>query len=327
MNAKPFEPTSSRLAQARRDGDHPLSHDCVAVAAFASALAGLAFSLPPAIGLAREAVARAAVRAPISAELFLFVPVVIVTTAAFVGAMLATLAQTRSLVLQAPGLRWERLSPAAIRRLVSLESLRVAVGAGLAVACLGIAVGIMVASGLARPPVALESAARAACNALLAAFALTIAVGSLLAIIDLRERYASWRGRLRMTVEEARRDQREHDGDPQTRARRRRLHKTLLRGSLRDVRRASFVVVNPTHLAVALRYAPPEVAVPAILVRASERAALRLREAAERAGIPLIENVALARALWAHGSLGPIPRELYLGVAQIIASLQSEMPA
>ena len=165
-------------------------------------------------------------------------------------------------------------------------------------------------------------AGRPAPDAIGKSLEIALVAGMVSALCDLLGTRAAWRRRLRMTHDELRRDLREHDGDPQTRARRRRLHRFVLRGGLRAVRRASFVVVNPTHLAIAVRYAPPETPVPAILVRAADGGALRVKDLARQLGIPTIEDQMLARALYAHEALGPIPPELYLAVAQIIAMLQ-----
>ena len=100
------------------------------------------------------------------------------------------------------------------------------------------------------------------------------------------------------------------------------MHRALVRGTTARTREASFVVVNPTHVAVAIRYAPPAVPVPEILVRAADEAALRVREIARASRIPIVENIALARSLYASGSASaPIPRDAYVAVAQVIAEL------
>jgi flagellar biosynthesis protein FlhB len=82
------------------------------------------------------------------------------------------------------------------------------------------------------------------------------------------------------------------------------------------------VVVNPTHIAIAVRYAPPGVPVPEILVRAADEAARSVRELAAAHGIPIVENVALARALYATGEAGSaIPSPTFVAVARVIAEL------
>ena len=125
-----------------------------------------------------------------------------------------------------------------------------------------------------------------------------------------------------MTFDEFKRDAKEQDGDPQAKSRRKQLHRTLVRGGIGRTREASFVVVNPTHIAIALRYAPPAVPVPEIIVRAADASALEVRAIAERARIPVVEDVALARLLWRSGEAGrPIPADSFVAVATAIAAL------
>jgi flagellar biosynthesis protein FlhB len=192
-------------------------------------------------------------------------------------------------------------------------------------------IGIDAASGVARSTLAVAAAlaaiglaTRPDPNAIVRVVEAVTGVGIVAASIDVLFVHKSWHRRLRMTHDELRRDMREHDGDPQTRMRRRRLHRTMVRGSLRHIRRATFVVVNPTHVAIALRYVAEETPVPMILVRAADAGALRVKKLAVDAGIPTIEDPPLARRLFALDALGPIPPELYLAVAQIIAMLNRE---
>jgi flagellar biosynthetic protein FlhB len=91
---------------------------------------------------------------------------------------------------------------------------------------------------------------------------------------------------------------------------------------MRRIKDASFVVTNPEHVAVALEYRPPTVPVPRVLVRALDEAARRVREIASSYGIPIVENAALARALYRDGRSGrPIPHEHYVAVAEVVAAL------
>jgi flagellar biosynthesis protein FlhB len=125
-----------------------------------------------------------------------------------------------------------------------------------------------------------------------------------------------------MSLEEFKRDLREQDGDPMARARRKAAHRAIVRGSLQRLREAAFVVTNPTHLAIALEYAPPKVVVPRVLIRAADEAALLVRSRARELNIPVIENVPLARELFAKANPGEyIPQETYVAVAEIVAAL------
>ena len=125
-----------------------------------------------------------------------------------------------------------------------------------------------------------------------------------------------------MSLEERKREQKEEEGDATARGRRRSLHRALLRGGIVKLKEAAFVVVNPTHVAVALAYAPPRVAVPKVLVRALDDVALRVRALAAHHDIPVVENPVLARALYRDGRSGePIPHEHYLAVAEVVIAL------
>jgi len=217
------------------------------------------------------------------------------------AAALATFAQTHGLSLRALTLRLQLAPPLGIDAASGVARSTLAIVAGLAIVCC-----------VVRPvPEALARVVEA-----------MLALGTIAALVDMFVVRKAWRRRLRMSFDEFRREMREHDGDPQARARRRRLHRQMMRGSLRNVRRATFVIVNPAHLAIALRYIPDETPVPMILVRAADDAALRVKRLAAEVRIPTIENPPLARQLYAHDALGPIPPELYLAVAQIVAALQ-----
>jgi flagellar biosynthesis protein FlhB len=301
---KRFEPTQSRLERARREGDHPLSRDAVAVGTSCGALLGLIAMLPLArsvTGESMRAVLAAGATSRLATALALTVAVVAACGAA--GCVLTTFGQTRGIALRPLAIRLNLTPPLGLDAASGVARSTLAVLAALASIALAI-----------RPdPAAIVRVVQSA-----------LAVGIVAASVDVLFVRKSWLRRLRMTHEELRRDMREHDGDPQARMRRRRLHRTLVRGSLRHIRRATFVVVNPTHVAIALRYVADETPVPMILVRAADDWALRVKKLASEAGIPAIEDPPLARRLYALDALGPIPPELYLAVAQIIATLNRE---
>jgi flagellar biosynthesis protein FlhB len=149
-----------------------------------------------------------------------------------------------------------------------------------------------------------------------------ILVGAAFAGVDYLLARRRWLRDIKMTFEEIRRDQKENDGDPHARSRRKTLHRSFTRGSIGRTKEASFVIVNPTHVAIAIRYAPPAVAVPEILVRAVDAGALSVKAIAREHGIPIVENVVLARALYAQGEAGrAIPSPTFVAVARVIAEL------
>ena len=221
--------------------------------------------------------------------------------------------------------RGERLSPVAgLGRILSAETLMHSLRASLAFTC---AAAAMLPVMLERLPAVLEAtgaqrgaAAAWRCTGELALTA--AAVGSLFSIAEYAAARRTWLQKLRMTFEERKREAKEEEGDSVARGRRRALHRALVRGGLGRVCEAAFVVTNPDHVAVALEYRPPAVAVPRVLVRALDEAALEVRTLARAHRIPIVENVLLARALYRDGRAGdPIPHAHYVAVAEVVAAL------
>jgi flagellar biosynthetic protein FlhB len=127
--------------------------------------------------------------------------------------------------------------------------------------------------------------------------------------------------RMRMSRREMRDEHKEREGDPRIRARLRELRLAWLRRArqLAGVRRADLLVTNPTHLAVALEYRHGEMPAPAIVARGSGELARRMREEARRHGVPVVEHVPLARALFALDEAERlVPEEHFEAVARIL---------
>lgn len=127
---------------------------------------------------------------------------------------------------------------------------------------------------------------------------------------------------LRMSVHEVREERAEAEGRPEARARRQASVKSARDVRVGAIRKATAVIANPTHVAVALRYAPPRVDVPVVVSRGADLAAILVRSLAVLNDIPVIESPELARTLFARAALGePIPEECYAAVAAIFALL------
>jgi type III secretion protein U len=128
---------------------------------------------------------------------------------------------------------------------------------------------------------------------------------------------------LMMTREEVKREHKESEGDPHHKNQRKALHRQLAAGGpARGVQKASVVVVNPTHIAVALRYATEECEAPYLVAKGREGDALALRREAERLGISVVRDVPLARSL-VHYDVGEeIPEELYQAAAAVLRVAQ-----
>ena len=145
------------------------------------------------------------------------------------------------------------------------------------------------------------------------------AVGLVLGLVDLVIVRRAWRERHRMSKDEVRREYREAEGDPELKAKRKRAHQEALAGSIVNaVKQATVVIVNPTHLACALRYVDTEDGAPQLVAQGQGELARRIVEAAHAYGIPCVRDVPVARAL-AELEIGDeIPEALYEAVAEIL---------
>ena len=133
---------------------------------------------------------------------------------------------------------------------------------------------------------------------------------------------------LMMTREELKREYKESEGDPHHKGQRKALHRQLAQGGpARGLQKASAVVVNPIHIAVALRYDATECDAPYLVAKAREQDAIALRREAERLGIPVVRDIPLARSL-VHYDVGEeIPSELYEAAAAVLRVALEEVTA
>lgn len=126
---------------------------------------------------------------------------------------------------------------------------------------------------------------------------------------------------LKMTKQEVRDEHKQRTGDPHVRGHLRRRQYRLARSrTIALVRTADVVVTNPTHFAVALQYDPSKANAPRVVSKGADSMAKRIREEAERCGIPIVEDPPLARYLHATCEVDElIPAEIFLAVAQLLA--------
>lgn len=141
-----------------------------------------------------------------------------------------------------------------------------------------------------------------------------------LAAFDLWFQHWNFRRRNRMSIMEVRREHKESEGDPHIRSRRRGLHREVSEAAMLDsVRKANVVVVNPTHIAVALYYESGETDLPVVVAKGEGEMARSIRRIAEEEGIPIMHNVDLARRLRSGAPLNQyIPEELIEPVAAVL---------
>jgi flagellar biosynthetic protein FlhB len=143
----------------------------------------------------------------------------------------------------------------------------------------------------------------------------------ILAILDYAFQRFEYEKDLRMTRQEIKEEYKEHEGDPQIKARIKRIQREMSRKRmLKEVEKADVVVTNPTHVAVALRYDMEKDAAPVVVAKGERLIAEKIKEIAQKFGVPIVENKPLARALFEMAEIGmQIPAKLYRAVAEVLA--------
>jgi flagellar biosynthetic protein FlhB len=148
--------------------------------------------------------------------------------------------------------------------------------------------------------------------------------GTLLVLIGVLDYfYEKWQYEesLKMTKQEVKDEYRQSEGNPEVRgAVKRRQREFARRRMMAAVPKATVVVTNPTHFAVALEWDELKMEAPVVTAKGADLVAKRIREIAQQHGVPIMENPPLARTLYAKVELDQaIPPNLYAGVAQVIA--------
>ncbi len=244
---------------------------------------------------------------------------------AALGGVLGNLLQNGGLVSLAITAKLERLNPLeGVKRMLSRETLAHSLRASLAFGCAAAAMAPLIALSASAflQESTLGGVVAAAWGAAREIAVAACAVGICFSVAEYGAARRQWLRKLRMSFDERKRETKEEEGDPGARARRRALHRASLRGGMRRLKDAAFVVTNPQHVAVALEYRPVQVPVPRVLLRAADAAAIRTRAVAASYRIPIVENAPLARALYRDARAGePIPHAHYLAVAQVVVAL------
>lgn len=152
---------------------------------------------------------------------------------------------------------------------------------------------------------------------------------AVLATADLFWSRYFWFSELRMTRQEVKDEMKQSEGDPIVRSRLRSLARDRSRRRMiAAVPKATLVIANPTHYAVALRYVRDEGPAPLVVAKGADLVALKIREVAEANEIPVIEDKALARALYDSVQVDQlIPPAFYKAVAEIVLHLMKKTPA
>jgi flagellar biosynthetic protein FlhB len=146
-----------------------------------------------------------------------------------------------------------------------------------------------------------------------------VAMLAVVAIADYLFQYRQWFERQKMSLQEMKEEFKQSEGDPHVKARLRQLRAARMKKRMMAaVPKASVVITNPTHYSVALSY-ERGMSAPVCVAKGADNIALKIREVAKAHDIPIVENVPLARALYATVEIdGEIPVEHYHAVAEII---------
>lgn len=142
----------------------------------------------------------------------------------------------------------------------------------------------------------------------------------LLGMVDFIYQKYDYKKNLNMTKQEIKDEYKESEGDPYIKSLRRQKYKQLSKQMLKDVESATVIITNPTHLAIAVRYDKERDQVPVVVAKGADYVAEKIREAASKNNIPIMENKPVARAMYRSVEVGqPIPLDFYEAIAEMIA--------
>jgi len=334
---KTEKPTDKRLKDARKKGDVPKSKEItstltllvwLALGAMAIPLVGqrvvtltgrvieavtqpFSFSAPAMGWLALETV--------LWATGLLLVPVIVV------GLLVEFLQAGPVFAMEKVKPNAEHLNPAAgVKRMFSMDNL-VEVLKAVAKTALLFAIGWLVLRSLMPQFALLSTAPPGAIGDALWALSLrllawTLGVFALVSVLDIVWQRHSFTKKNRMSLRDIRQEMKESEGDPHIKAQRRQTHQEWSqRNAANAAAQANVLLVNPTHVAIAIDYDRETCPVPTIAAKGEDDTARAMREAAEAAGVPIVRNIPLARDLLARGEEGEvIPRDTFDVMAEVI---------
>ncbi len=250
-----------------------------------------------------------------------------ISVSCLVGALVAGAMQSRfRTASEALEAQWSRVNPiAGLQRLCSPKALVPAATNGLKLAVIiGLSYGEVMR--VLEDPIFFTAvgAARIAEFLTHAAGRILWRVGGVLALIavaDYAWQFYRTQKDLMMTKEEVKEEGKASEGNPEVKAQQKRKRMQLAKRKMfLDVPQADVILVNPTHIAIALRYDRKTMKAPVIVAKGSRFNALRIREIAAQHQIPILENKPLARMLFKYGRVGgEIPAQFFAAVAEVLA--------
>jgi flagellar biosynthetic protein FlhB/type III secretion protein U len=148
----------------------------------------------------------------------------------------------------------------------------------------------------------------------------TAALFVFVAVLDVAYQRYSFTKKMMMSIRDIKQEMKESEGDPYVKGQRRQLQQEWAqRNQTNAARNANVLLVNPTHIAIAIEYDKETCPVPTISAKGEDHLAREMREAAEEAGVPIVRNIPLARDLFARGEVGEvIPSDVFDVIAEVI---------
>jgi type III secretion protein U len=325
---KTEKPTPKKLQDARKKGEVVKSKEIVSTLEFIALLGvlwlgGKYFTekISNVLDIALEQIPRrpdqqlpltALIERFISETLWIIIPFVVV---ALVAGVAGGFAQVRALFSVEPIMfKVERMNPATnLKNLFSTrqvyELVKMVLKTGLLVGVLYMLTKDFFAPALKTIYLSHADISNVAAKMLLILFGWAAVVYVVMAAVDYGHQFYEFMKQQKMSVDEIRREYKDMEGDPYIKGRRKQLaYEMLEEPMLQKASRASVVVTNPTHYAVALYYKPGQTDLPVVVAKGQDATALRIREAARKAGVPIMENKLLARQLYAQ-----VPLNEYIG--------------
>ena len=337
---KTEEPTERKRQDAADEGQIPRSQDLnAAVLLLASSLAlsatgpGLARAMRDVMGSGLGFASATGLTGPAAVALLRGLGwKTLAALAAFLGAMTAAALAISALqgrgtfTLKPLAPKFERIDPSkGIKKIVGVKTLVELVKSLLKLAIVGWAVWSVLRTawpdittlGLQSPRALMEVVRKYGLGMLTKAGVAYLA----LAAADYGWQFFQHEQSLRMTKEEVKQENKNQEGDPMVKQRMRALARQRARQQMfTEVPKADVVVVNPVHIAVALKYDPSVAPAPYVLAVGRRKVAERIKQLAYDSQVPVIENIPLARALVGSVKVGTmVPAELYLAVAEVLA--------
>ncbi len=339
------QPTGKRLRDAAERGQVARSKEVQDVVQLAAALMTLIWigsymvrTLAGKVGAGLSQIDGIAHRTVMPSELTAIASGYLVTLAVIVGPVMATAMIAGLAAVSAQGgwnVSWKPLQPK-LSKLSPMNGLKrlVPTKAGVDLARVGIVAIALgwVAWGVVSPFIETSpllsrmspaDAAGSTWTAVITLVKRALIVFATIATADYLLKRYQMRKSLKMTKQEVKEEHKMLEGNPEIKGRVRRLQREMARRRmLAAVPKATVVITNPTHFAVALEYKRDAMAAPRVVAKGADHMAQRIKDVAREHGVPTVENVTLARALYAHAEIDEvIPANLFEAVAEVLAYL------